>query len=627
MNNKEHHPYFQHMPHASALCEIILDSKGEPNDYRFTEVNPAFKKYTGLSDKEIIGKTGKEIFPNTRQLLIDKYGKTVKTQHSIFFTDYIPNTKNNCSIESFSISKGNFSMIFSDINENNQSELTESEEKRRIWLENSPACTKIVDLDLNLQYMSKAGSKGLQVKDVSQYYGKPYPLSFYPKAFKTTMTSNLKKVIKTGKIITQEAPIFDLKGNEIWFHSTIVPVNDSKGKLDYLMVVSIDTTEKKKAENALIESEDRLHSFYSSSPTAINIYKLEKDNSLVLIDLNPKAEEVTGLSRASLVGKTIEKAFPNLVGTNLPKMYRDIVKGKLKTQNYIYNYEDKRFSGWYDVTVFKVGKDKVATEIIDITEKKNAQEVLKKNEEILNRTGKMAKIGGWELDLEKNKLFWTLQTYKIHEVNPSVEPDLKYGLNYYPPESRPIITAAVQAAVDHGTPYDLEIPFITEKGKRIWVRTKGSAIVKNGKTIKLQGTFQDVTEKKETEKKLIKLKEGLEIEVVKRTKDLVAAQEKILSSEKLSTIGKLAGVMAHEVRNPLGSISNSAYFLKVKLKDNPDKDITKHLNILQTEVINSNKIISDVLEFSKMKTPKLESNDINHFLEKNLLKLDVPKKD
>lgn len=73
--------------------------------------------------------------------------------------------------------------------------LKESELKSRIWLENSPVCTKIVDLDFNLQYMSASGVRGLKIDDISEYYGKPYPLHFYPDSFKIPMSNNLRNKI------------------------------------------------------------------------------------------------------------------------------------------------------------------------------------------------------------------------------------------------------------------------------------------------------------------------------------------------------------------------------------------------------------------------------------------------
>ncbi len=150
--------------------------------------------------------------------------------------------------------------------------LKDSEKRSRAWLEHSPACTKIVDLDFNLQYMSAAGINALKIEDITKFYGKPYPLDFYPDSFKKPMTKNLGKVKKTGQIITQEAYVVDIDGNELWFHSTLVPVNDDEGKIDYIIVVSLDITERKRAEQALKRSEEILKKERNNLRSALNLF-------------------------------------------------------------------------------------------------------------------------------------------------------------------------------------------------------------------------------------------------------------------------------------------------------------------------------------------------------------------
>jgi len=126
--------------------------------------------------------------------------------------------------------------------------LWDSERRSRAWLECSPVCTKIIDLDFNLQYMSSAGIEALGIDDITEYYGKPYPFGFFSSSFREQMTRDLEKVRDKGEIVSQEGLLADTSGNEHWFHATLAPVYDDEGRIDYIIVVSINITESKRAE-------------------------------------------------------------------------------------------------------------------------------------------------------------------------------------------------------------------------------------------------------------------------------------------------------------------------------------------------------------------------------------------
>jgi len=118
---------------------------------------------------------------------------------------------------------------------------------------------------------------------------------------------------------------------------------------------------------------------------------------------------------------------------------------------------------------------------------------------LLEHTGAMAKIGGWELDLETMQPFWSPETCRIHEVDPPVTPPLDQAINFYAPEALAVIRAAVEQAIAEGKPWDLELRLITAKGRPIWVRTQGILVRREGRPGKLVGAFQDITERKRVE--------------------------------------------------------------------------------------------------------------------------------
>jgi len=135
----------------------------------------------------------------------------------------------------------------------------------------------------------------------------------------------------------------------------------------------------------------------------------------------------------------------------------------------------------------------------EIAERRRAEETLRKSQSLLNKTGRMAKVGGWEFDSETLKQVWTEEVYLIHEVDRNFEPTVSKGIEFYAPEFRPLIEKAVRRAISHGEAFDLKLQFITAKGNLRWVHAVGNAHHENGKIVRVSGTFQDITEQKSAE--------------------------------------------------------------------------------------------------------------------------------
>jgi len=143
-----------------------------------------------------------------------------------------------------------------------------------------------------------------------------------------------------------------------------------------------------------------------------------------------------------------------------------------------------------------------------LTQRKRAEEALRKSEALLQATGEMAKVGGWELDAETLAVNWTEETYHIHELPLGHKPPLEEAVKYFHPDERQILSDSIQRALKDGEPYDLELRFITAKGKHLWTRTKCVPDVVDGKTVRLRGTFQDITDRRLAEK-LMREAEGM----------------------------------------------------------------------------------------------------------------------
>ena len=118
-------------------------------------------------------------------------------------------------------------------------------------------------------------------------------------------------------------------------------------------------------------------------------------------------------------------------------------------------------------------------------------------------------IGSWEVDLLTGHPVWDDITKTIHEVPFDYEPVMETAINFYAPEARQTITDLVQRGMETGEGWDVELPLITAKGNRIWVRAVGRPIQEDGAVVKLVGSFQDITERRLREEELKSLSSRL----------------------------------------------------------------------------------------------------------------------
>jgi len=140
----------------------------------------------------------------------------------------------------------------------------------------------------------------------------------------------------------------------------------------------------------------------------------------------------------------------------------------------------------------------------NVVERKNAEEAAQKREALLNAVGKMGAIGGWELDIVSMQMTWTNELYKIHEVEPGFVPTDDNFASFYAKEDHSKLSQTIQNAVVFSTPFDVELSLVTAKGNHRIVHIVGEAQKVHGKTERVFGTLQDVTERKKVDDALKK---------------------------------------------------------------------------------------------------------------------------
>jgi signal transduction histidine kinase len=142
--------------------------------------------------------------------------------------------------------------------------------------------------------------------------------------------------------------------------------------------------------------------------------------------------------------------------------------------------------------------------------------------------------------------------------------------------------------------------------------------------MQLEEKVQERTNELQQANRLLgQLNEELDGKVQERTRQLLAVQDELVRKEGLALLGQVVGSVGHELRNPLGVMNNAVYFLQTVLSD-ADGTIKEYLSIIQDEIADSERIVSDLLDAVRTKPPHLEVVGVRELLEQTLGKLSIP---
>ena len=233
----------------------------------------------------------------------------------------------------------------------------------------------------------------------------------------------------------------------------------------------------------------------------------------------------------------------------------------------------------------------------DLEMHKKYENALLEKELFLEETGKIAKVGGWKYDLATQKQTWTKQVYDIHEVELNYEADINREIYFYDKESQPVIENALRRTVEFGEPFNLELGFNSAKGKHLFINCLGRAVRENNITVAIMGTFQDITERKQTENDLKSKTDALE----KSNKELE----------------KFAYIASHDLKDPLSVITNHLTYLINTYKEKIDSEIIELVKACLNRSDYMYHLIDDLLIFSRVGAQKsafkiVNSDEIMH---------------
>ena len=672
----------ENMMSGYAYHEVVFDEKGKPVDYIFLEVNKAFERLTGLKRANVIGKKVTEVLPGIEKDAADwigVYGMVAITGNPIRFENYSEKLKKWYNVYAYSPKKGYFATTFEDISVRKELEtcLFTSETKyRRLYETNRDGivqtdrtgciveCNKAYSdmlgyskeelLDLTYQQLTPEKWRQMENEIVNQSWEKADYSPVYEKEF----------VRKDGTVFSASV--------------RVLVVSSENGKPLEMWSIVRDITRRKQAEEAVTTEKNVLKGIMEN--TGANLAYLDPEFNFVSV--NSAYAKGSGRSAEKLTGKNHFELFPNEENHAVFEQVRDT--GKTVTfydKTFYFPDQPGRGATYWDWTLAPVKDEKgnvqgLVLSLIETTRRKELeQELLEILEESQHRESEISSLlkaskavlynqefqpiaqvifdtckeligatAGYvallsENEEENNVLFLdagTLpctvdpklpmpvrglrgETYKTGKV--AYHNDFKHSkwTKLMPKghvKLRNVLFAPL--SIDNKT---VGIIGLANKPGRFTKRDANMALA-FGEIASIALMNSRILEAlEENEKRLEEYAEHLE--------DLVEEEaNKLKDAERLAAIGETAGMVGHDIRNPLQTITSSVYLAKEEVKLLSDhakrEELTESLDTIEEQVVYINKIVSDLQDFVKPLNPKIEEVDLRNLVKDAFLSSAIP---
>ena len=392
-----------------------------------------------------------------------------------------------------------------------------------------------------------------------------------------------------------------------------------------------DITERKLLQQALQENEEIYRKIANSAGDAIILVDEETNVTF----WNPSAEKIFGYSALEATGKNIhdlvvpDSMFPDgrtRIDAGV-KTFAEVGMGYFTVGNIELvgrRKDGTEFPARLTISPLKLGEKWSAVGVVrDITEQKIGEQKLREIEQRYHDLFNHAPLGILIVNaetaslMEFNEIAHTQLGYTREEFEKLTIYDI--DANQSPEEVRSNIKKILS---EGGTEFRTQHK--TKTGERRDVLVTVRAFQSLGKK-NLHCIFHDITEIRKTQSKLTKYSQQLEEIVKKRTKQLEQTQVKLVKSERLAAIGELAGMVGHDLRNPLSGIKNSTYILKKKGREITEAQNQEMLEIIDNCVNYSNKIVNDLLDYSREIHLELQELSVDKLLAQAIAMMAIPK--
>lgn len=364
---------------------------------------------------------------------------------------------------------------------------------------------------------------------------------------------------------------------------------------------------RRRMDEGLRDREAYLRSILDSIPAGMHMYRLEPGGRLVFTGANPAADVILGVKHQQFIGKPIEEAFPSLVETEIPAVYRRLAEygGVWHTNQFIYRHGT--IQGVYEVSAFQIAPGNMATTFLDVTARAQAVEALARSEEKFRLLVEHSPAAVFLADDSFRFTYANEETARISE-RPA---QTMIGLDF-----RELLTAENRETVSQNyrrrqrgepIPRRYELDIVTPSGRTKRVEMVISVVTDSNGKVYSVGQALDLTERQLAEKERV---------------------EMAVEKERLDLIRAFISNITHDLKTPLTIIQTSLYL--IERHTDPEKRQEK-IEMIRTQAILLNRLIQDLLTISRLDyLPELNRDtiDLNELVQQveEQLRLPVEKK-
>ena len=338
-------------------------------------------------------------------------------------------------------------------------------------------------------------------------------------------------------------------GSARWVRATGKFYYSKSGTARRMLGMAVDITEYKTTETALKKSEEKFSKAFRRGPMALTLTSAQDHRYL---DVNETFERITGWQREEVVGRT-----PFDLGIWVEPNDRTMLVNRLVEEVALHDLEvrfrcksgEERL-GLCSAELIQIeGEPCALSAIVDITDRRRAEEALHRKEAELTEAQHLAQLGSWQWDPKNRVAAWSEELYHIHGLDPSLPPPAPQELQpLFTTESWERLRATMEVAAQTGTIETLDLELIRPDGSKRWVTSRGRAVRDaSGQIVSIRGTAQDITERKRIEAQLREKDVRLDAVVSSALDAIIAIDEQECIVLFNAAAEKMFGISAAEV--------------------------------------------------------------------------------